>query len=404
MAIEVVEKQNPAFEQEVRSFLATAPRGACGEHDPRWLCVLREGLGHRPFAIVSRSADGKIDGYLPAALVASRLFGRFLVSLPYLNRAGVVANDDRVAAELIERAVALADDNDVQYLELRHGDALTHNALGASRDEKVRMVLTLPDPNAPAPPAKGKAVEEAIPGAGQPGAEQLWRAIDSKARNLVRKGDKSELTLQWGGRDVLDDFYQVFAINMRDLGTPVYARKLFASILERLEGDAELAVVYHKGHAIAGALLVHSGGQGAGVQGPGPREEKPAADRSSRSQGPEPLALLPSTQVPSASALREFNTTNANMWMYHGLLLRAIARGSREFDFGRSSVDSGTYKFKKQWGAQPHPTVWQYHVRRGDINAVRPDNPKHKRRIETWQKLPVWLTRLVGPAIVRGIP
>ena len=90
--------------------------------------------------------------------------------------------------------------------------------------------------------------------------------------------------------------------------------------------------------------------------------------------------------------------------MYHHLLCRAIERGAGRFDFGRSSEDSGTYRFKKQWGALPIPTVWQYHVRRGDINAVRPDSPKYKRRIETWQKLPVWVTRLVGPSIVRGIP
>ncbi len=92
------------------------------------------------------------------------------------------------------------------------------------------------------------------------------------------------------------------------------------------------------------------------------------------------------------------------MWMYHKLLERAIERGSEEFDFGRSSTDSGTYRFKKQWGAKPQPTVWQYHLRHGDIDAVRPDSPKYRRRIETWQKLPVWLTRLIGPPIVRGIP
>ena len=85
---------------------------------------------------------------------------------------------------------------------------------------------------------------------------------------------------------------------------------------------------------------------------------------------------------------------------------RAIRPGDivTPFDFGRSSADSGTYRFKKQWGAQPQPTVWQYHVRRGDIQAVRPDSPRYRRRIEVWQKLPVWLTRLIGPSIVRGIP
>ena len=110
------------------------------------------------------------------------------------------------------------------------------------------------------------------------------------------------------------------------------------------------------------------------------------------------------TQVPSASSLRDSNHTSVNMWMYHQLLLRALGRGSVQFDFGRSSEGSGTYQFKKQWGARPEPTVWQYHVRRGDIQAMRPDNPRNRRRIAVWQKLPVWLTRMVGPAIVRGIP
>ena len=110
------------------------------------------------------------------------------------------------------------------------------------------------------------------------------------------------------------------------------------------------------------------------------------------------------TQVPSASALREFNKTSANMWMYHQMILHAMERGVKYFDFGRSSVGCGTYKFKKQWGALPNDTVWQYYLREGDAEGMRPDNPKNKRRIETWQKLPIWVTRLCGPSIVRGIP
>lgn len=90
--------------------------------------------------------------------------------------------------------------------------------------------------------------------------------------------------------------------------------------------------------------------------------------------------------------------------MYHQMLCRAITRGSRTFDFGRSSPDSGTFRFKKQWGALPHPTTWQYHLRRGQVDVVRPEHPRMQRRIATWQKLPVWVTRMVGPTIVRGIP
>ena len=110
------------------------------------------------------------------------------------------------------------------------------------------------------------------------------------------------------------------------------------------------------------------------------------------------------TQVPSASSLREFNSSNANMLLYWNLLTRAIERGQREFDFGRSTRDGGTYKFKAQWGAIEHPAVWQHYVRRGNAGDMRPSNGKFQKWIQIWQRLPVWLTRLIGPGIVRGIP
>lgn len=359
--IETIEAQT---EQAVRAYLAQrGPEGgACGEHDPRWLRVLQEALGHKPIILLARGDNGSdaIKGYLPLALVATRLFGRFLVSLPYLNRGGVVADDEQTAAHLIDRAVELAAQHGAEYLELRHGEPISHSQLPSQRDEKVRMVLNMPaDP------------------------DTLWKGFNCKVRNQVRKGEKADLSIRWGDSELLDSFYDVFAVNMRDLGTPVYPKKLFATILRVIGGEgtddqdastgpgAELGVVQYQGQAVAGALLVHAGA---------------------------------TTQVPSASCLRAFNHTNANMWMYHQLLLRALERGAKEFDFGRSSEGSGTYRFKKQWGATPHPTVWQYHVRRGDINAMRPDSPKNRRRIAVWQKLPVWLTRVVGPRIVRGIP
>ncbi len=366
--IQIVDKPNLEIIQEVTAYLAglSDDAGVCGEHDPRWLGVFREALGHRPMMLIAREGRGQseddqqearrglITGYLPLCLVSSCLFGRFLVSLPYLNRAGVVADGPETATQLAQEAVALAGRLKVRYLELRHfGPALDWFGQGdwvsAVRDDKQRMVLTLPDND-----------------------EALWKSVGPKVRNQVRKGDKHELGMRWGGQALLEDFYGVFAVNMRDLGTPVYPKQLFGLILERFGSDAELAVVDYQGRPVAGALLVHDG------------------------RG--------STQVPSASSLREFNTTNANMWMYHRLLLRTIEKGGREFDFGRSSVDSGTYRFKKQWGAQPQPTVWHYHVYRGDISGMRPDSPQNQRRVAMWKKLPLWLTRWAGPMIVRGIP
>lgn len=366
--IQVLEQLEPAMERALRGFLVKAPAtsGVAPEHDPAWLTVLREGLGHRTFCLLARDDQTQqLQGYLPVALVASRLFGRFLVSLPYLNRAGVVAMDSDTAATLIDAAVTLAAEHDVKYLELRHqGRGSDHPKLFVKKADKVRLALALPGPE-DAQATNGDLLAT------------LWNRYSPKLRNAVRKAQRSQFDIQWGGGELLEEFYGVFAVNMRDLGTPVYPRKLFLCVLDALAPRAELAVVRLEGRPVAGALLVHD----------------PAAE-----------GYPATTTVSSVSALRRADAGYANLWMHHLLLQRAVQRGSREFDFGRSSVNSSTYRFKTQWGAEPSPSTWQYHVRRGDVGASRPTHPRSFRRIQAWQKLPVWLTRLLGPAIVRGIP
>ena len=315
--------------------------------DPRWLVALCRGLRHQPYLLVAKQDDRPV-GMLPLALVKSWLFGRFLVSLPYVNSAGVIAPDDESAAALIDRAVRLADELDVRYLELRHEVECPHPLLTERLTSKVHMRLELP-----------------------PSSEELWSRFKPKVRNQVRKGEKQGLAVHWGGPELLRDFYAVFSRNMRDLGTPVFSRRLFQSILMQFPDRAELCVLRLGTRPVAAALLVH----GDVV-----------------------------TEVPSASSLRAFNHTNANMLMYWHLLQRAIERGRSVFDFGRSSVDSSTYRFKKQWGAQPEPAVWQYYVRKGSVADMRRESGKHDRLIRIWRRLPLGLTRLVGPAIVRGIP
>jgi hypothetical protein len=160
-------------------------------------------------------------------------------------------------------------------------------------------------------------------------------------------------------------------MNMRDLGTPIYARRLFETILDAFPQDVEFCVVSMDGKPIAAAMLFHG---------------------------------AVATAVPMASSLREYNSTCANMLLYRELLTRAIERSKNIFDFGRSTADGPNHKFKKQWGAVAHPAIWQYYSRHGSIRAARPDNPKFKRAIDIWQKLPLWFTNRVGPMIVRGIP
>jgi FemAB-related protein (PEP-CTERM system-associated) len=315
--------------------------------DPSWALVLEAGLGHTPYVLTAEER-GEIRGYLSLSFMRSALFGRFLVSLPYLNYGGVQADNDATACLLIDHAVALADRLDVRYLEIRHVRPLDHPALVQRPCNKVHMSLPLPAT-----------------------VSELWDQIPSKVRNQVRKGHKIGLRVVWGDEELLPEFYSVFSHNMRDLGTPVYGTALFRSVLRHYPGRAEVCCVRHGDLPAAAGLLIH----GVGV-----------------------------TEVPSASSLRRFNHLCPNMLMYWSLLERAVQRGQSSFDFGRSSPDSPTYQFKKQWGATPSQSSWQYYVRSGRETDMRPDNPRYQRMIRLWQRLPVVLTRWIGPSIVRGIP
>lgn len=313
----------------------------------RWLAVLEQTFGHQAYLLEVHDREGMALGHLPLCLVESWLFGRFLVSLPYLNTAGVCAVYPDVASQLIDRAVLLTDELDVHHLELRHEEEIESPHFNGRIDEKVHMRLELP-------------CESGV----------LWKQLKAKVRNQVRKGDSHQLKISWGRENRLDDFYRVFCHNMRDLGTPVYPRNLFATILEHFP-KSELAVTYLGEKPIAAAYL-HYGRD--------------------------------NIQIPSASSLRHYNSTNANMWMYWRLLCRGVERGANIFDFGRSTMGAGTYRFKKQWGALPTPAIWQHYVPSGKWDPVRPNNPKYRLMIKAWQKLPVWLANRIGPKVVRGIP
>ncbi|PHR94610.1 MAG: GNAT family N-acetyltransferase [Blastopirellula sp.] len=316
-------------------------------HDPRWLSVLETGMKHRPYCLLAEQ-PGQPATPLMLSYMSSPLFGRFLVSLPFLNSSGLSTCDSLVARKLIEAASELADKLDVRYLELRNEQEYTHEKLTATMSSKVHMRLALPD-----------------------SADELWDSFKPKVRNQIRKGQSHEPEVVWGKQNLLSDFYQVFSRNMRDLGTPVYGKKLFQAIINQFPEEAEFCVLRAAGKPIAAALLTH----GSGI-----------------------------TEVPCASTLREFNPTNANMLMYWHLLQRAIERNQHTFDFGRSTTDGGTYRFKKQWGAKPCPAIWQYYVRKGTISDMRPEGGKYNRVIDLWKRLPVPVTRLIGPSIVCGIP
>ena len=223
------------IQPHLESFLQDCAVASLSRH-PGMLAALDRGLYHDPYALVAHDGD-KVHGFLLLALVKSVFFGRFLVSLPYVNSGGIVAGDERIATQLIDAAVKLANQLRVRHLELRHEKEVEHAALTATLTSKVHMRLALPRTS-----------------------EELWSQLHSKVRNQIRKAQKTNLTACWGGENLLPEFYDVFSQNMRDLGTPVFGQKLFRSLLRQFGAHAEVCVVRFENRVVASALCLHGFG------------------------------------------------------------------------------------------------------------------------------------------------
>ena len=340
-AVEVADAASP----DLWDAYVSARPDATVYHRACWRQVFEEAFGHECH-YVTALRSGRVVGVLPMVAFRSALFGRFAVSLPFVNYGGVLADDEEVAAALEERALRLAGEHRWKFVELRHFEP--RYPRWPAKRHKVTMELALPHDE-----------------------ERLWAGFDRKARNQVRKAEKSGLDVGAGGAELLPEFYRVFARNMRDLGTPVYSPRFFEAVVRALGPGSRVFIVRHAGEPIAGSLTVSW------------------RDR---------------VEVPWASSLREHNDKSPNNLLYMAMLRYALGAGARVFDFGRSTPNEGTFQFKKQWGAEPRPLVWEYAGLAGDPPDHNPANPRFRAAIALWRRLPLRVSTLVGPHIVRHIP
>jgi FemAB-related protein (PEP-CTERM system-associated) len=330
--------------QEWDGFVHQSPE-ATGYHLWNWRRVFEQALRCRCHYLVARDPLG-VAGVLPLAEVRSWMFGRALSSLPYVNYGGVLARTEDARTALLAEAARLARARSLSYVVLRHRQRVFPEL--PARDHKVTMLLPL-----------------------ESTTDAMWTALDRKVRNQIRKAEKSRVTTVAGGRELVDDFYAVFARNMRDLGTPVYGRALFDAILTHFPADAKVHLAQLDGRTIAGAF---SYGFGSTIE------------------------------VPSASSLREHRALCPNHVLYWSIITDAIAQGRTVFDFGRSTPNDGTFQFKEQWGARPEQLWWEYQMLAGDVPSDDRHGSKYRNRIEAWKKLPLSVATLIGPRIARAVP
>jgi FemAB-related protein (PEP-CTERM system-associated) len=341
VVVRTADASDPAVDRYV-----AAHRHASSYHRGAWLGIIGRAFGHRTTCLVA-DVHGEVTGVLPLVFFASPVFGRFAVSVPFVNYGGVLADDAHSERALLDRAIDDTQRAGGSHLELRHSSQ--HFAELRPKRHKVAMELQL-----------------------ESDIDAQWAVLDKKIRNQVRKAEKSGLESRSGGGEWLPHFYDVFARNMRDLGTPVYGIRFFREVLATFPDEARIFVVMLHGRPVA-ASLVHWYGH--------------------------------RIEVPWASSLREFNPLCANVLLYWEMVKFAVASGFTTFDFGRSTPGEGTYQFKKQWGAEARELVWEYWTRPGQaLPEMNPKNPRFQSAIRVWQHLPLPVTRLIGPAIVRNIP
>jgi FemAB-related protein (PEP-CTERM system-associated) len=315
-------------------------------HLTGWKRVLEKTFGYEARYFYCER-QGKITGVAPFFDFSSWIVGRCLVSVPLAAYGGIVAHDAESEQALLDHSKCMARSAPVDYLELRHRDGGLLSGFHANE-----LYVTFSTPLFPDPQANLKR-------------------LPKDTRYMIRKAEKGGLRVQ-RGVEQLDVFYDLFAQSMQRLGTPVFPSALFRNFVEEFSNHTQLMLVYNGSQAVAGVLSF----------------------------------FFRDTVLPYfAGASQEATRLAANNFMYWELIKWAAEQGFRTFDFGRSKKGTGSFAFKSQWNMSAQLLNYQVLlVKRKTVPNFSPVNPKFDMAIRIWKKLPLSLTKRLGPAVVRLFP
>lgn len=326
------------------TFVAACP-DATFFHRAGWRRVIERSFGQRCHFLLAERA-GEIRGVLPLVHVKSRLFGSRLVSTGWCVGGGAVVSEDGALAALDAAAEALLRKTGAAYIEIRD-PARPH----AAWPRKEGLYATFDRPI--------EADEDAC-----------LKQIPRKQRAVVRKALENP-ALTWRRDDDVDLCWRLFAIGMRNLGTPVFGRGYFRALKDTFGADCDVLTVFDNGRPVSSVLNFYHGDRVMPFY--------TGADPAARGTGAADL-------------------------MYWRLMRDARSRGYSIFDFGRSKVGTGPYAFKKNWGFEPRPVIHEFRLADGEaMPDVNPNNPKYQRMIAVWKRLPLPVANLIGPWIGRQV-
>jgi FemAB-related protein (PEP-CTERM system-associated) len=276
--------------------------------------------------------------------VKSWLFGNALVSVPFLVYGGPIASGDDSMQALTSAAKDLARDLDVDYLELRNRTALEGE--WHRKDNYVTFRKRI-----------------------DPSAEVNLQSIPRKQRAMIRKGMKAGLvpeTDEHAGR-----LYEALLECKRNLGTPFFDRSWLDSIKKEFGDAARITTVTHESRTVCSVMSF----------------------------------LFRDEVLPYYGGGGELaRDLKGNDFMYWAVMEEACKEGMSIFDYGRSAIDSGAFRFKKHWGFEPEPLHYQYFlVGAKELPNLSPNNPKYQLLVETWKRLPLSVAGRVGPPLARRL-
>jgi FemAB-related protein (PEP-CTERM system-associated) len=311
-----------------------------------WREVVESVYGHRPYYLMAWKGV-TLQGVLPLFLIQSRLFGRILASSPFASAGAICADDDEATGALVDRAIEIARDQRVGYLELKSIRSTTCQGL-VRYTEYVNYGLRLDT------------------------LDTLWKSsLDKDTRAAIRQAERFGLITEQGD-DCLKEFYDIMATNMRRLGTPMHSQRFYDHILTSFGKRASIILVRQGPKAIAGALLLRHRDQ---------------------------------VSVLHTGSLSEFLRYRPNNLLYWEIIKQAVGAGAAVLDIGRSLPGSGIAKFKKSLGAVGQPLCYEYFLNhRKTLPQINQANPRFAAAQWIWQRMPMPLTKWLGPVLISSIP
>ena len=327
-------------------------------HFGNWASVMTDVLGHECLFLHAwrepKGGPAVLDGLLPLVRVRSLFFGHYLVSMPFLNYGGAIGGEES-RQRLLSQAVDEAESSGADLLEIR---ARSTEGNGADPAELCSRLTR----NQRKVSVRLKLATD---------AEEFWKeGLRSKVRSQVRRPMKEGLETRFGNTQI-DEFYEVFSRNMRDLGTPVLPKSLFQALPGAFGDSVAFGVVYDGRVPVAAGCAFRKG---------------------------------PEVEMTWASSLREYSRSAPNMLLYWRFLEWAIENGATVFNFGRCTPGSGSHRFKLQWGGEDEPLPWATWAKGDKAQTPNPGQGRYSAAIRTWQRLPLGVTRSLGPFFARRIP